>query len=68
MGSVGTGSYLTACDSGPGSGPCQAPSTSSLVSGNPIASLLLGTGDVSSTINVLPAMSQYAFGGYVQDQ
>ncbi len=68
MGSVNTGSYLTACDPGPGSGPCQASANTSTTSGNPIASLLLGTGDVSSNINALPAMSQHAYGAYVQDQ
>ncbi len=68
LGSINSGSYLTACDPGPGSGPCQATPNSSTLSGNSIASLLLGTGDVSSSVNVLPAMSQHAFGGYVQDQ
>ena len=68
VGSVTTGSYLTACDSGPASGPCQAPASSSLDSGNAIASLLLGTGDVSSNTNIDPAMSQHAYGAYVQDQ
>lgn len=68
VGSVSTGSSLTACDPGPASGPCQATANSSTTSGNAIASLLLGTGDVSSNTNVLPAMSQHAYGMYVQDQ
>jgi hypothetical protein len=68
LGSVASGSFLTACDPGPGSGPCQASANNSTTSGNAIASLLLGTGDVSSTFNPLPAMSQHAFGVYIQDQ
>ena len=68
IGSVNSGSYLTACDAGPGSGPCQATPNSSTLSGNAVASLLLGTGNVSSNNNALPAMSQHAYGTYVQDQ
>ncbi len=68
VGSVNSGSYLTACDAGPAGGPCQATSNSSIYSGNGIASLLLGVGTVNQSTNIDPAMSEHGFGGYVQDQ
>jgi hypothetical protein len=65
---------LTSCDphldanGNPTGGPCQAQLQSSL-SGNGMASLLLGTGSGGqSTISMDPAMSQHAFGVYVQDE
>jgi hypothetical protein len=58
----------TDADGNPTGGPCQAQLQSSL-SGNGVASLLLGTGSGgSSTISMDPAMSQHAFGMYVQDE
>ncbi len=68
VGSVDSGSSLTACDAGPAGGPCQATSNNSINSGNGIASLLLGVGSVNQSTNIDPAMSEHGFGGYVQDQ
>ena len=68
VGSVNADASLTACDAGPGGGPCQAPTNPSSNSGNGVASLLLGVGNVSQSTNIDPAMSEHAFGGYVQDQ
>ncbi len=58
---------MTACDPGPDSGPCQAP-LSSDISGNSIASMLLGVGNGSTSIQMDPAMSLHTYGAYVQDQ
>lgn len=68
VGSINSASSLTACDPGPAGGPCQATANNSILSGNPIASLLLGVGTVSQSTNIDPAMSEHAFGAYVQDQ
>ena len=68
VGSVNSGSSLTACNPGPAGGPCQATANNSVLSGNGVASLLLGTGTVSQTTSIDPAMSEHAFGIYLQDQ
>lgn len=71
-GSLNFGSALTSCDPNPsGSGPCLAlsASTGSSLTGNPIASMLLGTASGGGqAINIDPAMSQHIYGAYVQDQ
>lgn len=59
---------LTSCDSPPDGGPCQAQASSSLVTGNSIASMLLGTGSGSANLNMDPAMSLHTYGAYIQDQ
>jgi hypothetical protein len=61
------GRALTSCDPEPG-GPCRAQQTGSDVTGDAIASMLLGTGSGSSPILMNPAMSLHTFGAYVQDQ
>ncbi len=49
--------------------PCRAPATSSDLSGNAIASMLLGVGTGgSSDISMDPAMSQHSFGMYLEDE
>jgi len=61
----------TACDPNTfgTSGPCQAQAYSSEFSGNGLASALLGVFDnANSTTEIDPAMSQHAYGAYVQDQ
>ncbi len=67
VGSIGSGSSLTACDAGPAGGPCQATLNNSILSGNPIASLLVGVGTVNQSTNIDPAMSEHAYGAYIQD-
>ncbi len=68
VGSISSGSALTACDPGSAGGPCQATANNSILSGNPIASLLTGVGTVNQSTNIDPAMSEHAFGMYIQDQ
>lgn len=58
---------LTSCDPGPSGGPCQA-QLSSILTGNSIASMLLGTGNGSAFTEINPAMSLHTFGLYIQDQ
>jgi hypothetical protein len=58
---------LTSCDPQP-SGPCKASNNGSDLTGNGIASMLLGVGNGGSSINMDPAMSQHTFGVYAQDQ
>lgn len=65
---------MTSCDphtdanGNPDGGPCAAQLQSGL-SGNSIASLLLGTGSGGqTTISMDPAMSQHSFGLYFQDE
>jgi hypothetical protein len=48
--------------------PCQASNVSTVLSGNSLASMLLGLGNGSTTINMNPAMSLHTYGGYIQDQ
>lgn len=59
---------LTSCDPGATGGACVAQPSSSIVSGNSIASMLLGVGSGSSTIKMDPAMSLHTYGAYIQDQ
>ena len=61
-------SSLTSCDPGPADGPCKALNTGSILSGNAIASMLLGIGDGGTNINMDPAMSLHTYGAYIQDQ
>ncbi len=62
-------SALTSCDPDPNGGPCTSLNTSSSLSGNPIASMLLGTASGGGqSINIDPAMSIHTYGAYVQDQ
>jgi hypothetical protein len=59
---------LTSCDPNPG-GPCIASNTGSNLTGNAIASMLLGTASGGGTsFNVDSAMGLHTFGGYIQDQ
>jgi hypothetical protein len=59
---------LTSCDPNPG-GPCLASNSGSSVSGNAIASMLLGTASGGGTsTNIDPAMGLHTFGAYIQDQ
>ena len=60
---------LTSCDPNQdnGGGPCMASVQGSDLSGNAIASMLMGTGNGSSDINMDPALSLHTFGMYVQD-
>jgi hypothetical protein len=67
-GSFNFSSSLTSCDPGPAGGPCQAQNVGTVLSGNSVASMLLGTGSGSTNINMNPAMSLHTFGAYVQDQ
>lgn len=49
--------------------PCKVPATSSDLTGNSIASMLLGVGTGGQAdISMDPAMSQHSFGMYVQDE
>jgi len=69
-GSFAFSSGLTACDPNAG-GPCNAlqASNSSILTGNAIASMLLGTSKGGGqAINLDPAESLRAYGVYVQDQ
>ena len=62
-------SALTSCDAQKGGGPCLANNQRSSLSGNAIASELLGTtisGGQTTGIDV--AMGIHVFGGYIQDQ
>jgi hypothetical protein len=62
------GTALTSCDPNAG-GPCIASNTGSSVSGNAIASMLLGTSSGGGqSFNIDPAMGLHTFGGYIQDQ
>jgi hypothetical protein len=58
---------MTDCDPGPDGGPCQV-QLSSILSGNSIASMLLGTGNGSASIEINPAMSLHTYGAYIQDE
>lgn len=63
------GSALTSCDPNPAGGPCVASNIGSSVTGNAIASMLLGTSSGGGqSINIDPAMGIHVFGGYIQDQ
>lgn len=68
-GSFGFSSALTSCDPDPNGGPCQALNYGSSVTGNTIASMLLGTASGGGQgINIDPAMSLHTYGVYLQDQ
>jgi Carboxypeptidase regulatory-like domain len=67
-GTFNFGTSFTSCDPDPKGGPCHALNTDSNITGNAIASLLLGTGSGSSQIEMDPAMSLHSFGAYIQDQ
>lgn len=61
-------SALTSCDPQEG-GPCLASNTQSQLSGNAIASMLLGTASSGGQgLGISPAMTIHIFGGYIQDQ
>lgn len=57
----------TSCDPGPDGGPCQA-QLSTILSGNSIASMLMGVGSGDTNIEMNPAMSLHTYGAYIQDQ
>ena len=59
---------LTSCDPTGNGSLCQASNTGSFISGNAVASMLLGVGSGSTNINMDPAMSLHTFGTYIQDQ
>jgi len=67
-GSFGFGRSLTSCEPNQAGGPCQVQLDGIFTTGNAIASMLLGTGSGSSTIQMDPAMGLHTFGAYVQDQ
>jgi hypothetical protein len=58
---------FSSCDPQPGGNPCKATQSGSGISGNPIADMLLGTGNGGTDINMDPAFSEHSFGMYVQD-
>ncbi|MBV8811806.1 MAG: hypothetical protein JO033_24310 [Acidobacteriaceae bacterium] len=63
------GTALTSCDPNPNGGPCIASNSGSSVSGNALASMLLGTGSGGGqSFNIEPAMSLHTYGSYIQDQ
>lgn len=63
------GTALTSCDPNPSGGPCVASNSGSSVSGNALASMLLGTGSGGGqAFNIDPAMGLHTYGVYVQDQ
>ncbi|HZU24342.1 MAG TPA: TonB-dependent receptor [Bryobacteraceae bacterium] len=68
VGSLNFSSALTSCDPD-ASGKCAALNYSSSLTGNPIASMLLGTASGGGTgINFDPALSLHSYGFYIQDQ
>ncbi len=69
VGNFNFSSALTSCDPDPNGGPCTSLNYASLASGNPIASMLLGTASGGGQgINIDPAMTLHTFGLYIQDQ
>lgn len=63
------GTALTSCDPNPNGGPCIASNSGSSVSGNALASMLLGTASGGGqSFNIDPAMGLHSFGAYIQDQ
>ena len=63
------GTALTSCDPNSNGGPCLASNSGSSVSGNALASMLLGTaGGGGQSFNIDPAMGIHIFGAYIQDQ
>ncbi|HEX3685268.1 MAG TPA: TonB-dependent receptor [Bryobacteraceae bacterium] len=71
VGNIDFNNQMTACDAntfGTG-GPCQAQPFGSIYSGNGLATALLGTfTDATNNTEIDPAMSQHAYGAYIQDQ
>lgn len=68
VGSFDFSSAQTSCDPQP-TGPCLALNYTSAASGNPIASMLLGTASGGGqSINIDPAMALHTYGLYIQDQ
>lgn len=67
-GSFSFSTGLTSCDPNPAGGACLAQNASTTLSGNSIATMLLGVGSGSSLINMNPAMSLHTYGAYLQDQ
>ena len=62
------GTALTSCDPNSG-GPCIASNSGSVLSGNAIASMLLGTSSGGGqSFNIDPAMGLHSYGAYIQDQ
>jgi hypothetical protein len=61
---------MTSCDPNPdnATAPCGASNSGSNLTGNSIASMLLGQGTGSTNINMNPAMSLHTYGAYIQDQ
>jgi len=67
-GSFSFSNSMTSCDP-QSSGPCLASNTQSNLSGNAIASMLLGTTSGGGQgYGISPAMTIHIFGGYIQDQ
>jgi len=63
------GTALTSCDPNPSGGPCIASNSGSSVSGNALASMLLGTASGGGqSFNIDPAMGMHTLGTYIQDQ
>lgn len=63
------GTALTSCNPNPNGGACLASNSGSSVSGNALASLLLGTASGGGqSFNIDPAMGMHSFGAYIQDQ
>ncbi len=63
------GTALTSCNPNSNGGPCLASNSGSSVSGNALASMLLGTASGGGqSFNIDPAMGMHSFGFYVQDQ
>ncbi len=68
-GSFNFSSAQTSCDPTSNGGPCTALNYGSTESGNPIASMLLGTASGGGqSINIDPAMALHTYGAYIQDQ
>jgi outer membrane receptor protein involved in Fe transport len=59
---------FTSCDPDASAGPCHALNSHSDLTGDAIASMLLGTGNGGTNIQMDPAMSLHSFGMYFQDQ
>ncbi len=63
------GTALTSCDPNVNGGPCLASNNGSSMSGNALASILLGTASGGGqSFNIDPAMGLHTFGAYIQDQ
>ncbi len=69
-GNLSFSTSLTSCDPNSNGAdlPCQASNSGSNLTGNSVASMLLGQGTGSSNINMNPAMSLHTYGTYIQDQ